>query len=60
MMVYEPFFDMNVLLSSQAYYSLFVILGCLIAFHVFLAVFLILRLVYLFKKSGLRLAAPRI
>lgn len=59
-MVYEPFFDMNVLLSTQAYYSVYLILGFLVLFHVSLAVTLIFRFVYLFKKSGLRLAAPRI
>ena len=59
-MVYEPFFDMHVLLSTQAYYSAYLVIGFLVAFHVVLAVTLIFRLVYLFKKSGLRLAAPRI
>lgn len=59
-MEYLPFFDMNILVSadSLAYFSTLV--GFLILFHVVIAVYLIFRFVYLFKKSGLRLAAPRI
>ena len=59
-MIYTPFFDMNILLSSDSLYSVTFLVAVLMFSHAFLAVYLIFRFIHLFKKSGLRLAAPRI
>ncbi len=58
-MIYEPFFDMNVLLTSNAITSLQVVAAVAIFFHAIFVIYFISKTVKTFKKSGLQLAPKR-
>jgi len=58
-MIYEPFFDMHVLLTADAVYKFSYISGVMIVFHALFAVYFIYRVVKIFNQSSLRLRAQR-
>jgi len=58
-MLYEPFFDMNVLLTADAVEKFSWIAGGMIVFHALFAVYLIYRVIKIFNQSSLRLRAQR-
>lgn len=56
-MIYEPFFDMNVLLTADAINQFSYIAGGVIAFHALFVAYMIYRVVKIFNQSSLRLRA---
>ena len=56
-MIYEPFFNMHVLLTSDAIAALQAVAFFSITFHLFFIAYFVYRSIKAFKKSNLRLSA---
>lgn len=59
-MIYEPFFNMNILLSERGLQDVQMFGIYLISFHLIFVAYCIYKVISIFKKSSLRMTAKGI